>query len=156
MTTLPLLNSSMQVLISPEDKDYLKQWDWSFKGKYAGRGQRIGGRQGIYCTIWMHRVIAERMGLKITGLVVDHINRNKLDNRRSNLRAIPKSADHFNKDVRRDSSTKVKGVYRRANGRYWSSLTIQQKVHYVGSFTTLEAGKIAREIAERRLLNGKA
>jgi hypothetical protein len=157
MPELPLLNRLEQVLVSPEDVAYLSQCDWSLKGKYAGRGKRLGGRGSLYVTTWMHRVVAQQMGLQIDGLVVDHINRNKLDNRRSNLRAIPKCLDHFNKGPRSDSRTGVKGVYRRPNGRYWSTLTVGQRVHYLGSFANLKAAVSARHKAEERLLpNGKA
>jgi len=79
MKLIPLTNSSKDVKVSDKDYEYLSQFNWQYQTTmgyvYSGRG-------------YMHRIILERMGFDITGLVTDHLNRDKLDNRRSNLEAV--------------------------------------------------------------------
>jgi hypothetical protein len=60
----------------------------------------------------MHRLI---MGVTNPRMVVDHINHDKLDNRRSNLRVVTRGANNQNKSkiVTESSTSKFKGVYKR-------------------------------------------
>ena len=55
----------------------------------------------------MHRLI---MGFPPAPLVVDHINHDGLDNRRSNLRVITKKQNQGNRRSARNSSSKYLGV----------------------------------------------
>lgn len=88
MTTLTLSNGAAAE-ISPEDTD-LAERRWHVTAGYAARAVWAGGRR----TIYLHRVIAERMG--IVGLV-DHANRDRLDNRRENLRPATYSQNAGNR-----------------------------------------------------------
>ena len=76
-------------LVSPEDFEALSKFKWCFDGLYAQRGlSKIKGKQR---KLRMHRVI-------LPGAVeIDHINGNKLDNRRVNLRAVGKSENTLNR-----------------------------------------------------------
>lgn len=70
------------VLIDDEDEKIFQSYNWhiSDSGYCVWRGIKDGRKQ----TIRLHRLIAKPRN----GLVVDHINRNKLDNRRKNLRCV--------------------------------------------------------------------
>lgn len=48
-----------------------------------------------------------------TNNVIDHINRDPLDNRRKNLRITTRSINSTNAKERKESKTKIRGVYRR-------------------------------------------
>jgi hypothetical protein len=154
MPTIELLNTASEAIVSPEDADFLRRWNWSLNGGYVSRGTR---RAGKYRRILMHRIVARRSGQKIAGREIDHINRDPLDNRRSNLRAVSKSVNQHNAGARRDSSTGHRGITRRT-GRDTLVVRIQvdNKREYIGDYPTLDAAIVARTAAERRLLNGKA
>lgn len=63
-----------------DDKAWLSQYKWCrHSAGYAIRGQRSGGKDKI---MFLHHAI---IGQPLAG-VVDHINQDKLDNRRRNLR----------------------------------------------------------------------
>jgi hypothetical protein len=67
-------------LVSEEDYEDLSRWRWRRNpGGYAQRGGTVDGKQ---VTVYMHRYIMKPGEWQ----TVDHINRNRLDNRRSNLR----------------------------------------------------------------------
>jgi hypothetical protein len=154
MATVALVNTTLEAIVSPEDADFLRRWNWSLNGRYVSRGIRRNGR---YSRVMMHRVVARRGGQRITGKEIDHINRNPLDNRRRNLRAVSKSANQHKSGARRDSSTGCRGITRRT-GRDTLIVRIQvdKKREYIGDYLTLDAALAARTAAEERLLNGKA
>ena len=69
----------------------------------------------------MHRLVL----LARHATLVDHINRDKLDNRRENLRYATQSQQNANKEKFHGRS-RFKGVHRRWDGRKWVA---QIKVH---------------------------
>ncbi|TXH58878.1 MAG: HNH endonuclease [Desulfurellales bacterium] len=78
------LTKGFTTIVDDDDYEWLSQWQWhahqSRRDWYACRSQAVDG--GGQITVRMHRLI---LGAP-DGMVVDHINRNSLDNRRSNLR----------------------------------------------------------------------
>lgn len=68
-------------IVDDEDYDYLVQWKWQLtSGGYAARkGDKSKGEKSM---VLMHRIIAQTP----EDLVCDHINGNRLDNQRRNLR----------------------------------------------------------------------
>lgn len=82
----------------------------SFGTGYVGRKvyrDRIDGKSR-YSQVYLHRLITDCPD----GLVVDHINGNKRDNRRENLRVGTQSLNNRNRDGRAGSSSQYKGVRR--------------------------------------------
>ena len=68
------------------------------------------------------------------GKVVDHINRNKLDNRRSNLRIVSYGFNNRNKDKRVGASSKFKGVYLHHSNKWQAYINIDGKRCSLGLF----------------------
>ena len=76
---------------------------------------------------------------------VDHINRDKKDNRRCNLRIVTSSENNRFKGPKRTCKTGLKGVTKRASGKYVAMIGIWNNGHvrvtYLGTFVTdKEAG----------------
>jgi len=87
----------------------------------------------VHQIVWLHVI-----GSWATG-VIDHINRDKTDNRISNLRDTTVQVNNINKGVRKDSKTGVPNVtWRERDKRYYVACRRDGKQNYVGSFKTLE------------------
>ena len=88
------------------------------------------------------------------GYDVDHINRNKSDNRWSNLRLVSRSENNFNSGPRADNTTGVKGVSQiKSSGKYRAYITLNGRQRHIGVFKTLLGAATARSEYELRLLN---
>ncbi len=72
------------------------------------------------------------------GETVDHINQNKLDNRKENLRICTMQQNLFNrKKLNKSSSTsKFKGVMKRESNRYEASIKFNGISKYLGRFSS--------------------
>ena len=123
MIKIPLTQDKVAII---DDEDYkrVSQYKWSYHNQ--GYAQTNGG--------WtlMHRFILNARD----GQQVDHINGDRLDNRRENLRFVTNSQQHINRSkpafVNRTSN--YKGVSLRSNGRW--QVMLQRR--YVGTFLTEE------------------
>ncbi len=74
------LTQGKYAIVGPQDYKYLMQWKWYYNNRYAVRSSK-----GLQRTIYMHRIILERMGYK-DFFYSDHIDQDKLNNLRHNLR----------------------------------------------------------------------
>src|SRR2546423_13815911 len=92
------LTKGKEALVDDELFDYLNQWKWYCDGRYAKREQGRKNRVRFY----MHHMI---IGCPINKMVTDHINGNKLDNRRDNLRICTESTNNRNRPVQANSKS---------------------------------------------------
>jgi hypothetical protein len=109
--SIPLTKGKI-ALVSDEDYEYLLgigSWCYSNVG-YAVHFERDD--DGCRHTISMHRLIMARvLGQPVpTHLVVDHIDRNRLNNTRANLRTATRSQNQANRSLNADSVTRFKGI----------------------------------------------
>jgi hypothetical protein len=93
-------------------------------------------RFGILHRMLVHRLIYYMHYGKLPTLV-DHINRNPLDNRIENLRVADKSINAYNTQPRRNNSSGKKGVHL-YKGKYRASIYLEGKKVHLGSFERLE------------------
>jgi len=95
--------------------------------------------------IYLARLLLENIP---DGLVVDHINRNKLDNRICNLRTVTVSINALNQDKRKNTTSRFKGVYFHSVKRKWiARVKINYNHVYGGIFKSeIEAAKKANEL----------
>lgn len=113
-------------LVDKEDYDELSKYKWCFtNGGYPHA--TINGK-----TIKMHIYIK---GKAPKGHMIDHINRNKLDNRRSNLEFKTFSQNAQNKQKAPNSSSSYVGVHWDNYKNKWRTcISVQRKTKNLGCF----------------------
>lgn len=94
----------------------------------------------------LHRVIMNYNGY----YDIDHINRNRLDNRKSNLRVCSRSENMHNSTDKLNTSTGYRGIYKVTNkqyvrDRYTARIQINKVIMNLGYFDTLEEAVAARK-----------
>ncbi len=129
MTIKIPLTKGLVALVDDADAD-LATHHW-----YANNGYAV--RLSDERRVKLHRLILERiLGSPIPhGMEPDHINRDRCDNRRCNLRVVNHTANMVNRQRARVASG-FKGVYRRSRGRWRAVITINGQQHNLGSFSS--------------------
>ena len=137
------------MLVDDEDFDLLIKKSWSLNGQ----GYPVAWHQGK--TKKAHRLIIETQN----GLVTDHINGNKLDNRKSNLRLVTQSQNCQNQSIRKSKKTsKFKGVCWHKNNKTWTAYITgtPSKIKHLGSFKSEQVAAEAYNKAARILFKENA
>jgi hypothetical protein len=119
------------------DYEYLNQWNWYYHKGYAVRvDKRILGKQK---TIKMHGVIMDTP----TDLETDHINHDRLDNRRDNLRVVTHAQNQMNKKKQIDNTSGYKGVsWHKQKNKWIAKIQVVNRQKHLGCFTDMiEAAK---------------
>lgn len=107
--------------IDDEDYAFVSQWKWTCSSKgYAYR--REGPKQ---LAILLHRVIAERAGCSMANQI-DHIDQDKVNCRRDNLRSATNSQNQANSKKPRHNTSGYKGVTWNKSRHKWQA---QIRVH---------------------------
>jgi len=106
----------------------------------------LGKENGRRIWVYLHRWLLNAP----KGTVVDHINHDTLDNRRSNLRLINNSGNRQNlRGATRISSSGVRGVYWKARDRKWAArVRVNGQEVFFKLFDDLDTA--AREVAKAR------
>lgn len=103
--------AAVDPMVSIEDRDLAEGWHWRLHHGYVIRGPyRVTGEPRR--NILLHREVMERvLGRKLAATeLVDHINGDKSDNRRENLRIAAKWQNGANHTKRRGGSSHYIGV----------------------------------------------
>jgi hypothetical protein len=131
-----------QVLIDANDLPWMSMYTWRVNrvGKLRlPRAMRHKIGKGV---VYLHRYLTECP----TGLVVDHINHDPLDNRRGNLRVCTVSQNNMNTRPSLKKASRFRGVA-------WNPSTKNWQV-YVGFRTRkVMVGRFTDEIAAARAYN---
>lgn len=148
MREIPLTRG-MVAIVDVEDFPLVSAYKWraspDCRTFYAHRGQRTNGR---YKLIQMHRMILQPP----SGIDVDHINGDGLDNRRSNLRLATGSDNNANRIRLLTNTSGRRGVtWHRQAKRWQAGITRYRKRIHLGLFTDLDAAARAYDTAARAL-----
>lgn len=95
-------------LIDKDDCEKIKKYKWTLS--IHGDDIRVIASSKELKRIYLHQFIIGRSNRKN---VIDHINRNPLDNRKKNLRLVSCSINATNAKPRQESKTLIRGVYKR-------------------------------------------
>lgn len=129
-------------LVDEEDFWGLLAFRWSLSaGGYAGRYDR---ENKFACSVRMHR---ELLGLKRgDGLEADHINGDRLDNRRANLRVVGRQMNAQNLRPYVSTSSRYRGVtFNKKTGKWVAQHKLNGRHVYLGQHVTEEeAAEAAR------------
>lgn len=127
-----------EILIDRIDYDKIKKYYWSINSQ----GYAISVINGKHKRI--HLMILD----KPNGFVVDHINGNKLDNRRSNLRICTYKENARNVRASKNNKTGHLGISLTKFGRYRARIMVNGKEIRLGNYENLEDAIKARKEAE--------
>lgn len=148
-----------EIICDLEDVDRLKTERWRVlrmgpheeSHKYAGIQK--GGKENRK-TILMHRFLMDAP----KDLVVDHINGDGLDNRKSNLRLVSQTQNLRNKKMCKNNKCGFKGVYLHQSrhgdviySRWVAEIQYKNKKYHLGRFDTPEEAHGAYVEASKRL-----
>lgn len=131
--------SEEKVICDLEDWEYLKEYYWNLNTNGYVTAVTSGRKRAM-----MHKLIMPDN----TYEVVDHINRNKLDNRKGNLRYTTYSVNAQNRSLTPNNKNGCFGV-RKSKNRWQAIITSYGKKIFIGSFKTKEEAIAARKEAER-------
>jgi hypothetical protein len=140
-------------VIDNEDLEKVSNYTW-YKDCY---GYPATNKYGVH--LRCHQVV---MGKAKDGLVTDHINRNRLDNRKNNLRFVTNAENSRNRSdgfaIRKVLKESLYGIYPRY-GKRQTTYKVEfhdqnNKTTYIGSYKNLNKAVSVRDIAFELLQKG--
>lgn len=117
---------------------------------YLSKGYVAYGENGN--TKKLHRLIT---GVTDSAVQVDHINGDKLDNRKENLRLCNQSQNKANSRPYKNSNLGLKGITRRY-GKWVAQLRHDGKHYYLGSYDTPVEAALSYDRKAREVFGGFA
>jgi len=118
------LADGVYAYVDASDYEWLSRYNWRLQNGYAARRDKAR-------TSYMHREIARPP----KGMTVDHINHNKLDNTRINLRVCTHQQNVHNNAKHAGSSSRFKGVgYNREKHKWFAKAYFEGKRIWLGYF----------------------
>lgn len=125
-------------VVDQADGDRVGQWPWWIRN---GAGY-VGGMVEGQVVLLHHFIYGEVPG----GLVLDHINRCRLDNRRANLRVVTNAQNAQNQGSRGGSSSFRGVTWDKSRGKWMATGMLDGKRRTLGRFDSEdEAGRVAAE-----------
>lgn len=123
------LSPTVYTLVDDEDYNFLVKFKWYARrcGGHIYAETKINGK-----CVGMHALL---MPTDVEFLVIDHANRNGLDNQKGNLRFATKGENAANSKKSTKNTTGYRGVtYRKKTGQWIAQLTAKGVVQHLGIF----------------------
>ncbi len=127
-----------EIKISPEDLEYFNELAW-----------RVNPSGYVQFSEWfLHKCIAIRMGLDIEGKLIDHKDRDTLNNQRENLRVATHTQNMANRGIASNNTSGYKGVTLNKRTGKWAARVGKD---HLGAYSTAEeAAQIYNNAARER------
>lgn len=133
MKLIPLTNSIKPAFVDDEDYDKVKIYSFNLSANGYPRTNLVTK------TMCLHNFI---LGPSPPGMTPDHKNRNKLDNRRENLKFSTGAEQKKNRGILKSNTSGVTNVrFNKATGNYVVRVRKGGKRVHLGYFPTLERAK---------------
>lgn len=147
MTAQVPLTRGLFAIVDLDDAPLLLKHRWIAAPAFSKSGAQLGwyarrseGRKNIY----MHRSILSPP----KGFLVDHVNGDRLDNRRINLRLANNSQNVVNRP-QAPGAVRFRGVHQ--DGRFVVRVIFEGRVHRIGRFDDAVSAARAYDEAARRI-----
>lgn len=135
-------SKGQKILIDPDDFEKCSKYSWCI----SKTGYAVANIRGKVTK--MHRYI---LGVKDPNIVIDHINRNPLDNRKENLRLCTPRENSLNTSVSKNNKTKCLGIsIVKKTGKYRARIMVNGKEINLGRYDNIEDAKKVRKEAEMK------
>jgi hypothetical protein len=140
-----LMAGGVRAILDAADVHLVSPYRWNVRRDRSGACYAVSHSvHGV--TLGMHRII---MGAPV-GMIVDHVNRDGLDNRRSNLRLATHAQNMRNRKRQSNNTSGYHGVtYWKHCGRYAALIRVDGKRRHIGLFATAEEAALAYDEAAR-------
>lgn len=135
-----------EVIFDSEDQEKVLKYNWKInKNGYVRTTNGRLALHNIIMNVEKHSFSRE----------VDHINRNKLDNRKSNLRLVSRQINNLNTgNQKNNKSSGLKGVcWHKQQNKWRAYIMLDWKQIHLGLFDTIEEAYKVRLEYENKLLN---
>lgn len=142
------LTREKTTIVDDEDFTWLSEYPWKLGTHgYACISYYLGGgrKNRKVRTVYLHRLVNKTP----SGAITDHINGNKLDNRKTNLRTTSQGVNVFNAGLRKDNKSGYQGVCWIKSDKKWRArINIEGKNVQLGDRKILEDAIKLRKLGE--------
>ena len=135
-------SNNHDIIVDEDDYNVLKRWRW----RVNNQGYAV--RTTTNKQISIHQQI---MGV-IEGMEIDHIDRNKLNNTKENLRFVTRSQNNLNRPIDPRNKVGYNGISICKTGSYRVRISTKE----LGRYKTLEeAVAVRKDAVKRAFLSGE-
>lgn len=139
-------NTGNPFYIDDNDYETVSRYSW-YETSYGYLMTRLSVTEQIF----MHRLIMFGLDSKNNGIYIDHINRERRDNRKINLRACTIQENTWNKASETNTKSGVRGVSWYEPGNKWRAyIGIDSRTISLGYYNDLDEAIKARKEAEKK------
>lgn len=145
------LSKGKIAIVDDEDYERISQWRWhahfNFINNTLSAIRKEKDENGKHHQVFMHNEIMN----VANGFEVDHINHNRLDNQKSNLRICTHHENMFNRRSQDNSRSQYKGVAWHKHNKMWqANITVDRKQINLGYFKNeIDAAKAYDKAAQK-------
>jgi hypothetical protein len=133
-----VIRPGVVVIVDDDMEPVMRSREWFVNNGYVRTGKQA------FLTWWA-------IGKAPFGMEVDHINRNRLDNRRGNLRFVTPTENKWNMSLRCNNVTGVEGVNWHKQSRKWLvQIRMGGRRHTLGVYQDFFEACCARKSAGNR------